>query len=575
VLLRRPGRAFKEDNLSLDFSWDDPNLAAMILEARLGSTLRYFSRDIGWGTDEWQFETAAATAQVPNSVAPLARRGGRPGMPVNPGLPVAGAPGFGGRVFPPGYADPNKVRAETSRVHPAIDDWHFAGYGASWPREKVFEKDNQMDPYGVAAWNDDAAASQAARQILTEAAGIEIPSADFVIKVLALYLLVLVPLNWLVFWLVGKVEWAWIAAPLIALVGAGAVIRLAQLDIGFARSRTEVAVLEVQGGYERAHLTRYTALYSSLSSSYTLAFDDATALSAPFPAGKQDQSLLSISNYTDVAFRRDRETSLAGVQVSSNSTGMVHSEQMLPLGTSTKTIETLRLVGDESRGFSVSNTTDLVLRDIGVFRRVAGGGDSRREATPRIEAAYVAKLEAASSAILKFAPIVLRELPPEPARDNVRDRMAGRTERRKRPPAVWLETWNSVPIFAGPGELLSEDGEELHADKTRIRLTRLARLAADQLRLLPGDVRLIGWTDQRLPGMKIRPEAPQNTTYTLVLAHLVRGALPPVRPDRNVAEDFVDPTVLEGDVEKLSPAEIQAAESLPPTTSGTTSKLIP
>ena len=33
---------------------------------------------------------------------------------------------------------------------------------------------------------------------------------------LAIYLLVLVPLNWLVFWLIGKVEWAWIAAPLIA-----------------------------------------------------------------------------------------------------------------------------------------------------------------------------------------------------------------------------------------------------------------------------------------------------------------------------------------------------------------------
>src|SRR5204863_9038441 len=168
---------------------------------------------------------------------------------------------------------------------------------------------------------------QAARQILTEAAGIEIPSADFVIKVLAIYLLVLVPLNWGVFWLLGKVEWAWIAAPLIALFGAGAVIRLAQLDIGFARSRTEVAVLEIQGGYERAHLTRYTALYSSLSSSYTLAFDDPSALALPFASGPRNEGLLSITNYNDVSFRRDKDTSLAGVQVSSNSTGMVHSEQ--------------------------------------------------------------------------------------------------------------------------------------------------------------------------------------------------------------------------------------------------------
>src|SRR6185369_1146986 len=111
----------------------------------------------------------------------------------------------------------------------------------------------------------------------------------------------------------------WIAAPIIAIAGAAAVIRLAQLDIGFARSRTEVAVLEIQGGYERAHLTRYTALYTSLSSSYTLAFDESSALAAPFPSKKLDESYLSISQYTDVAFRRDKETSLSGVQVSSNS----------------------------------------------------------------------------------------------------------------------------------------------------------------------------------------------------------------------------------------------------------------
>ena len=158
------------------------------------------------------------------------------------------------------------------------------------------------------------------------------------------------------------------------LVGAGAVIRLAQLDIGFARSRTEVAVLEVQGGYERAHLTRYTALYTSLSSSYTLAFDEPSALAAAVSRGKQLNESLLLDHATTPMwpFAATSETSLTGVQVSSNSTGMVHSEQMLPLGTSPKTIESLRLVGDEAKGFSVSNTTDLTIRDIGVFRRVDG-----------------------------------------------------------------------------------------------------------------------------------------------------------------------------------------------------------
>ena len=69
---------------------------------------------------------------------------------------------------------------------------------------------------------------------------------------LAGYLVVLVPVNWFLFRLIGRVEWAWVAAPLIAVVSALMVIRLARLDIGFARARFEVNVVEMQGQYPRA-----------------------------------------------------------------------------------------------------------------------------------------------------------------------------------------------------------------------------------------------------------------------------------------------------------------------------------
>jgi hypothetical protein len=36
-------------------------------------------------------------------------------------------------------------------------------------------------------------------------------------------------------------------------------------------------------------------------------------------------------------------------------------------------------------------------------------------------------------------------------------------------------------------------------------------------------------------------------TYTLVLAHLQRGDLPPVRADRNVAEDYFAPVFDDAD----------------------------
>jgi hypothetical protein len=76
-------------------------------------------------------------------------------------------------------------------------------------------------------------------------------------------------------------------------------------------------------------------------------------------------------------------------------------------------------------------------------------------------------------------------------------------------------------------------------------------------------VRLIGWTDQRLPGMRIRPEAPQNNTYTLVLAHLARGALPAVRPDKNVAEDYLDPIKYSSELDPVVPPEPAETESSP------------
>lgn len=558
VLLRKPGRVFGNDSETLlAVKWNDPYLEQMLLDARLGSTLRYFTRDVAYEDDKRTTQLAADGSDLEK---PLPGARGRRGAGGFSGQPVFGQPGFTPRFSGFNSDEMEKVRPETAMLQPPVDDWHFAGYGGTRPDdEKKYQKDSlrdaklaRPDPPGVAAWNDQGAASAAARQILTEAAGIEIPSADFVVKVLMVYLLVLVPLNWFVFWIIGKVEWAWIAAPVISLVGAGAVIRLAQLDIGFARSRTEVAVLEIQGGYERAHLTRYTALYTSLSSSYSLTFDEPSSLAAPFPSGKQDEALLAISNYTDVAFRRGNETALSGVQVSSNSTGMVHSEQMLSLGTSEKTLETLRLVGDETRGYSVSNTTDLTIRDIGVFRRVNSGNANGGRQPVEIEAAYVERLDPASSAVLRFEPLAFNTQEVE----------------KNSPPPVWLPQWDRVSILAHRGGTVSED-PNLSEDKlVGIRLTRLARLAANRLRLLPGDVRLVGWTEQHLPGMKISPEAPQNRTYTLVLAHLSRGTLPAARPDQNLAEDFIDPTVLEAEPDVTTPADGIDRDTQEPAASG-------
>jgi hypothetical protein len=82
-------------------------------------------------------------------------------------------------------------------------------------------------------------------------------------------------------------------------------------------------------------------------------------------------------------------------------------------------------------------------------------------------------------------------------------------------------------------------------DKGAVRLYRLVELAARQLKLAQGDVRLIAWTDHAVPGMKIYPSPAQSNTRTLVLSHLARAKIPPAERDMNVAEDYVLPEIEE------------------------------
>lgn len=181
---------------------------------------------------------------------------------------------------------------------------------------------------GAAGWNDFSGLAIGARRALRDAAGIKIPSPSFVVGALSIYLLVLVPLNWGLFRAVNRVEWAWLAAPVISLVGAIVVVRAAQLDIGFARASNELAVIEMQPEYPRAHVARFVALYTSLSTAYDVEFDDFGAVAMPFADGT---GLLRGQSRTTVTFRRDDKPVLEDFRVASNSIGMVHAEHMLPL----------------------------------------------------------------------------------------------------------------------------------------------------------------------------------------------------------------------------------------------------
>ena len=339
---------------------------------------------------------------------------------------------------------------------------------------------HQHEPQsGIAGWNDFSTVSNAARLALKKAAGISIPDAGFVMLVLFAYLVILVPVNWALFRTLGRVEWAWVAAPLIAISCAIIVVKLAQLDIGFARSRTEIATLELQSDYERAHLTRYTALYSSLASSYDIEFDDHAALALPFATTK-DYQLVSGQTHRTVRFHRGSKAHLTGFRVDSNATGMLHSEYFVDTG------GPLRLHQDNRQRWVVTNDTQWTIHDVGVVFRQKNG---------RLDVAWVGN----------FAPQIAKRLNFSPA--GFQNSL--------------LDEWELSPVMSSSTSSAS------------VSLRHLVEVAQDRNHLRAGEMRLVGWTDEDLPGMSIQPKSSQNVLRTLVIAHLNYGTLTNPEPDVN------------------------------------------
>ncbi len=392
----------------------------------------------------------------------------------------------------------------------------------------------------VAGWNDRSGAADASRQSLRDAAGISVPEAGFVFRVLAVYLLILAPVNWLVFRVIGRVEWAWVAAPVIAIIGGVAVVRLAQLDIGFARSRTELAVLELQGGYSRGHLARYTALYTSLSTPYDLMFDDESALAMPFPE-EVPYVRRAHESVNIVHFRRDKQVSLSGFHVQSNDTGLVHSEQMHNAGGS------IDLVGDADKGLMVQNGAELSLKDVGVFGRGMGG---------QLQLAWIGSLEAGQSVPVDFQPASDGDLffaqwrdsltcySYERQQQDIFRQFDGNSDRALTPNELAQHSQLADGFAKADTDRNGRlDGKEvlqwtIDSREGELTLGRLFGLACQRGGLGKGDVRLVGWTDQDLPGLTIRPGASQKVFRTMVLVHLKRGKLPTARRDTNLLTEL-------------------------------------
>ncbi len=103
---------------------------------------------------------------------------------------------------------------------------------------------------GVADWRDGARIPRLARDLLEDASGITIPSSNFVMRVILAYLVIVIPLNWLICrFVLNRREWTWAVVPLVALGFAVGVERVAARDIGYDTAIDEIDLLEIHGDY--------------------------------------------------------------------------------------------------------------------------------------------------------------------------------------------------------------------------------------------------------------------------------------------------------------------------------------
>ena len=256
-------------------------------------------------------------------------------------------------------ADALRVRANlAARQVPLPSSRYVTPYVSAQPANQGSAptpgEETALGRIGVAEWRDTAALPRLCRDTLEKASGITVPSSQFVLKVILAYILALVPLNWFICRLVlNRREWAWIVVPLLALGFAVGVERVAAYDMGYDSACDEIDLLEVQGAYPRAHLSRFAALYTTGRAKYSIAYpNEPTAVALPF----NNERSIGGEDVTTAVWQSYPVPALQNFSVQPRSLAMFRGEQMLGLS------GPIVLEEDQARR-TVVNRSELELRD--------------------------------------------------------------------------------------------------------------------------------------------------------------------------------------------------------------------
>ncbi len=340
---------------------------------------------------------------------------------------------------------------------------------------------------GLGGWKNDSPMMAWSRDQLRREIGVTIPDSKLVIRSLLIYLVVLIPVNYLVFRVLGRLEWAWLAVVPLSILGAFWVARAAQLDVGFARSRNELAMLELPADYSRGHLTRVVGLYNSLASQYRIDFSTPDAAIDVIRTRRQDEREASLFGAVEpeLEFGVEAGPSFDSIGVGSNSYGVVHLEQIVDVDGSIHVQSTApEKASPESSdamqpldGATVTNGTSLDMLDAFVVDCDTEG---------RVRVAALGTMASGSRKSIRFqasgSVVVPSNLP------------------------MGMTDW----------------------------MSRLLSSAT----LLPNSSRLVARIEQPLSGVSITPDCKQVRAQTLILAHLSYPPRPQMLRDKNLSSDF-------------------------------------
>jgi hypothetical protein len=354
-------------------------------------------------------------------------------------------------------------------------------------------------------WNDDSGISKSSQSTLQAASGITVPRVEKIIQLLAGYLIILVPVNWLVFRTIRRVELAWVAAPFIAIFGAIYIARSVQLDIGFSRSENRIACLELHEESPRGHLASYVSLYTSLSSLYDLVYPSGSGVILPYVGvdrGPGRQSLRQVRyRYAD-----EDGDGLVRVPVISNTTSFFHGEEMVDV----KGFFDGDFVEGQESMIKVNNNSPVVLRSAAVIGRDEQGN---------YRSGWVGELAPNSSQSIEVKTV--------------------------QQSTVWMPEWDTNTITRSQTPELLVDGSTRIDAESQGELTvgmifdRIIRSSE----LSPKEYILVGWSDQDFATLTVTPKANQIRQKTVIVIHLEYPELPKSKPDESLPTLTPEPII--------------------------------